>query len=398
MVGSTVVPGHDRSAHERGGSATIAALGLLTITAYGGWYYGFGVLLEPIHRDQGWSPAALGAVFGGAILVNGVGAAFGGRLLDRAGPRRTFLLAMLIGAGGLVAAATQHNVVAFGLCYAVGGGSIGALGFYHVTLAAAARAMPSRGAQAIARLTMIGAFSSLIFLPLTAWLVQATSWRVTLTIDAATVGVSFLLAAMVVPDHRGPTRSPGRGRDVLAQAWRGHSFRRLLLATLLSGAAVDIMLAFQVPIMRAAGLPLAVAAAVAGLRGVAQLLGRVPLGRVLRRVSTRRALAFAHLGAAASALLLLGSGTLPIAICFGLVAGASTGASSPLQGIYTAELVETEHLGLLLGVQQAFYGIAGAAGPIVAGALLTATGSWTTTLVLTAVAFVMAALVLRPVA
>ena len=245
---------------------------------------------------------------------------------------------------------------------------------------------------------MIGAFSSLTFLPLTAWLVQATSWRVTLTIDAATVGVSFLLAAMVVPDHRGPTRSPGRGRDVLAQAWRGHSFRRLLLATLLSGAAVDIMLAFQVPIMRAAGLPLAVAAAVAGLRGVAQLLGRVPLGRVLRRVSARRALAFAHLGAAASALLLLGSGTLPIAICFGLVAGASTGASSPLQGIYTAELVETEHLGLLLGVQQAFYGIAGAAGPIVAGALLTATGSWTTTLVLTAVAFVMAALVLRPVA
>jgi MFS family permease len=96
--------------------------------------------------------------------------------------------------------------------------------------------------------------------------------------------------------------------------------------------------------------------------------------------------------------LLLGSGALPIAICFGLVAGTSTGASSPLQGIYTAELVETEHLGLLLGVQQAFYGIAGAFGPIVAGALLTATGSWTSTLVLTAVAFASAALILGPVA
>jgi predicted MFS family arabinose efflux permease len=317
----------DRLTDERGGSATIAVLGLLTITAYGGWYYGFGVLLEPIHRDEGWSPAALGAVFGAAILVNGVGAAFGGRLLDRAGPRTTFLVAALIGVGGLVAAAMQHNVVAFALCYAIGGGSIGALGFYHVTLAAAARATPSRGTQAIARLTMIGAFSSLIFLPLTAWLVQVTSWRVTLTIDAATVGVSFVLAAMVVPDHRGPTRSPGRGRDALAQAWRGHPFRRLLLATLLAGAAADIMLAFQVPIMRSAGLPLAAAAAVAGMRGVAQLLGRVPLGRVLRVVPARQALALAHLGAAASALLLLGSGALPIAICFGLVAGTSTGAS-----------------------------------------------------------------------
>jgi MFS family permease len=80
----------------------------------------------------------------------------------------------------------------------------------------------------------------------------------------------------------------------------------------------------------------------------------------------------------------------------GLFSGPSPGAGSPLQGIYTAELVETEHLGLLLGVQQTFYGIAGAAGPIVAGALLTATGSWTSTLVLTAVAFVIAALVLAP--
>ncbi|MGZ4761245.1 MAG: MFS transporter [Ilumatobacteraceae bacterium] len=379
---------------ERSGMATIAVLGLLTITAYGGWYYGFGVLLDPIHRDEGWSPAALGTVFGAAILVNGLGAALGGRLLDRAGPRRTFLLAVVIGGGGLALAALQHNVIGFGLCYALGGGSIGALGFYHITQAAAARAVPGRGPQAIRRLTMIGAFSSLIFLPLTAWLVQMISWRATLVIDAAAVGVSFLLAAMVVPDHRGPTRSPGRGRDVFAQAWRGHPFRRLLLATLLSGAAVDIMLAFQVPIMRSAGLPLAAAATVAGLRGVSQLFGRVPLGLVLRRVRARHALALAHLGAAVSAILLLGSGALPIAICYGLVAGASTGAGSPLQGIYTTELVEAEHLGLLLGVQQAFYGIAGAIGPIVAGTLLTATGSWTTTLLLTAGAFTMAALAL----
>ncbi|MGZ4739764.1 MAG: MFS transporter, partial [Ilumatobacteraceae bacterium] len=162
----------------------------------------------------------------------------------------------------------------------------------------------------------------------------------------------------------------------------------------LSGAAVDIMLAFQVPIMRSAGLPLAAAATVAGLRGVSQLFGRVPLGLVLRRVRARQALALAHLGAAVSAILLLGSGALLIAICYGLVAGASTGAGSPLQGIYTTELVEAEHLGLLLGVQQAFYGVAGAIGPIVAGTLLTATGSWTTTLLLTAGAFTMAALAL----
>ena len=50
-------------------------LGWLTIVAYGSWYYGFGVLIDAIRRDEGWSIAALGTVFGATILINGVGAA-----------------------------------------------------------------------------------------------------------------------------------------------------------------------------------------------------------------------------------------------------------------------------------------------------------------------------------
>jgi len=147
---------------------------------------------------------------------------------------------------------------------------------------------------------------------------------------------------------------------------------------LLSGAAADIMLAFQVPIMRAAGLSLAAAATVAGLRGFAQLGGRIPLGLLLRRTPARTALAGANLLAAMSSLLLLASG-----------------ASSPLQGIYTAELVDEHDLGLVLGVQQSLWGIAGAAGPIVVGALLAATDSWVPAVVLTTLGFAGAAFMLR---
>jgi len=143
-----------------GGRRAIASLGLLTIVAYGSWYYGFGVLLDPIHQSEHWSRGALGGVFGAAILVNGIGAALGGRLLDANGPRQTFLLAALLGAGGLRAASAQHSLVGFGLAYAAGGGGIGALGFYHVTQAAAARTTPARSSQAIARLTIIGALPS----------------------------------------------------------------------------------------------------------------------------------------------------------------------------------------------------------------------------------------------
>ena len=93
-------------------------------------------------------------------------------------------------------------MLGFGACYAIGGGSIGALGFYHVSQAAAARAAePKRRSRAIARLTMLGALSSPIFLPLTAWLVQAMTRRTTVLFDAAAVALAFLAAAALVPDH-----------------------------------------------------------------------------------------------------------------------------------------------------------------------------------------------------
>lgn len=169
-------------------------------------------------------------MFGATILVNGMGAALGGRLLDRAGPRVAFLLGGVFGGSGLALASIQHTVLGFGACYALGGGSIGALGFYHVTQAAAARAAPSHGrSQAIARLTMLGALASPIFLPLTALLVQTTTWRTTILVDAAAITLAFLLAAALVPDHRAATRPAGSGGTAFTHAWRGQAFRRLLI-------------------------------------------------------------------------------------------------------------------------------------------------------------------------
>jgi hypothetical protein len=69
------------------------------------------------------------------------------------------------------------------------------------------------------------------------------------------------------------------------------------------------------------------------LRGFAQFVGRLPLGLLLCIMPARLALASANLVAAAAALLLLLSGTVPLAVAYSLLAGAATGASSPLQGI-----------------------------------------------------------------
>ena len=49
--------------------APVSLLGLLTIVGYGSWYYAFGVLLEPILDDTGWSERWLVSSFSTTGLV-----------------------------------------------------------------------------------------------------------------------------------------------------------------------------------------------------------------------------------------------------------------------------------------------------------------------------------------
>jgi len=87
------------------GWAGIVTLGMLTITTYGSWFYGFGVLIGPIGDDMGWSTTTLGLTYGSAMVLSGLGAFVGGRMLDRFGGTGPFLLHAVAG-GSLLLAAT----------------------------------------------------------------------------------------------------------------------------------------------------------------------------------------------------------------------------------------------------------------------------------------------------
>src|ERR1700752_1573374 len=75
----------------------------------------------------------------------------------------------------------------------------------------------------------------------------------------------------------GPAAHPPVGvADALRDAWHTPGFPRWVLGALISGAAVDVILVYRVPVMIAAGLPIGAAATIGGIRGFAQLGGRGP--------------------------------------------------------------------------------------------------------------------------
>jgi MFS family permease len=348
----------------------------VTICTYGCWFYSFGVLLDPIIADTGWSETTLAASFSAGTVLIGAGSMVGGRLIDRLGTRAPFLAAAAVGAISFGMASTADDQLVFAGASAVGMGTFGALTFYHVTMTAAVRAAPADPSRAIAVLTIWGAFASAIYLPTAAWLVDNHGWRLAMRWLVLPAVVGLVLSAVVAPIAAEP--DPDRNRPSLlsiAAATVDRPGRRAYTgAVALSGIAISTLLVYQVPLMVSAGLPLTTAATMAGVRGFAQLGGRLPLTPLLRLVGSRVALMLAFGAIALSIGILTVAGSVPIALLFAITAGFGIGAHSPLHGIYAQELFDRRTLGATLGLYSSVMMFSGAIGPVGAGWLAEATG------------------------
>lgn len=373
----------------------IAVLGIITIAVYGSWFYSFGVLLDPITNDTGWSEPAVAAVFSTSSLIAGVGAVAGGWLLDRWGSRVVFALAAVVGAGALVAAAGATTTATFGVFGAVGGGVLASLGFYHVTQTVAVRLSPGSEDRSIAVLTIWGAFASAIYIPLTAWLVTQYDWRVTLRILGISTAVA-LLAGVLSTDTRQRLgrEQPSVFRDVGSSVRSGEAVR-FMVSQALAGIGVGTILVYQVPAMTAAGLALGVASFWAGFRGFAQLGGRLPLMWMVRRFGVARSLRFAYAAIAVGSLALAFSGNQAMAAAYAVFAGFGIGAVSPLVGMHSKNVFGEASLGTAMGVVSLVFHVANAAGPLGAAWIADSTGSRALPVAISAALLLVAALVVR---
>lgn len=373
----------------------LGLLGWITITVYGCWYYTFGAILDSIIADTGWSEAGLTAAFAIGGLITGIGALWGGWLLDRIGSRLVFGIGAVAGFVAFQAAAAAPHLIVFSATSVVGGGLLGAMGFYHVTQAVAVRISPAAAHRAIAIVTMWGAFASAIYLPLAAWLVADHGWRFTLRVTTSSAAIVLLLGAVLItPESSRSSASPAHG--LFGAALRNPTAVRFLAGVALAGVAISIVLVYQIPAMTAAGLSLSAAASVAGMRGVMQLAGRLPIMRVVAVLGTARSLRGALLLLAASIALLPFSSTLAVAVAFAVAAGVAIGAYSPLQGMQATEEFHSSILGSALGVVAFTFALGGAAGPLLGGFLAESTGSRVWPVISAAVAAALAALLIRP--
>jgi predicted MFS family arabinose efflux permease len=359
----------------------VGALGATTIISYGTTQYLFSLLLEPVRAEFGVSRATLGFAYAAGTLVAGVAGVLLGPILDRWGARVLLACGSLVSAATLIGIARAGDAAFFVATWAVGTGTAAALTWYPVSFTVIANWFDQDRPRALARLTFAGALSSTIFYPLAGTLIAQFGWRgAVLILAAIQLAVAFPLHVAFVrrrpedlglhPDGAAEASDwhPGSGTNA-RRAVRSAAFW-LVTAALACGAfASTAVLVVHVAFLVARGYPAAQASFIAGILGLAYLVGRWLFGWLAPHVSLTRLLAGALALAGAAVATLAGERGLGWVLAYVLVFGVAYGALAPLRGALVAALFGRRAYGTIIAAQGVVIAVAAAAGPFALGAV-----------------------------
>jgi MFS family permease len=375
-------------------------LGWTTIGAYGVGFYAFGVLIEPIHLDTGWSRGVLSAAFSVSALAGAVGAPIAGRSIDRFGGAPALVGATFLGGGLLYLAAEAQTETMFVLAWGAGSGLISAGAFYNVTMPMTASRYPQQRPLAFSVLTFVGGLASPIYFPLTAFFISQWGWRVATQLLVATLPLTVLPAAFLRRGGEGAATGSEdgdeqtRGYASVGEAYRSRRVLQMLATFALGAMAFTALQVHQVPIMTATGMTLGAAASAAAIRGLLSLPGRALLSVLVGRLGILRALVSVQGAMALGIVALLAAGPFALVATYVLLTGLAFGTITPLNGLYAIEVYGERRMGTLLGLQRLVVGPAAALGPILVGLSADASGNYAAGMAAMLVATVAAVLLL----
>ena len=354
----------------------VCAVGLSQIISWGTTLYLLGVMGQPIATETGWSRTA---VFGGltlGLIVSGVTSTWMGRLIDRVGARLVMTAGAVLAALGLVLLSLARDPYSYFAIWALLGLAM-RMTLYDAAFAAMVQVTPARGRRAISYLTLFGGFASTVFWPIAYWLEGSLGWRATVVVFAL---INLLLVAPLnwfglarrepaVPQPAAPSATAAKPVAVPQTVALSAAERRIAIALFMivmsATAFVFGVVANHLPgLMTANGIALGTAVALASLKGVAQVGGRVWEIVFASHLSPLTVGRISIALMPVSFLILMASGaSFTIAVIFILVLGASNGLVTIVRGAVPLHLFGTEGYGAILGLLATPYLILNAVAP-----------------------------------
>jgi MFS family permease len=387
--------------------------GFLTSFIGIGVRYSYGVFLKSIQVDFGMSRGATSGIFSIYMLLCCVIAVAGGWAMDRYGPRKVgILMGTFTGLSLLLtgqARAPWQLLITYSLLFSLGTGAV-----YTVVNSTASRWFVKKRGFVVGITSSGGGVGAIIIAPFATLLISRLDWRATFVVMGFISWFSMVaLSILLVKDPQDIGCLPDGGESgllkgvipkkednpeptdlTLIQACGMQQFWLLGFAWLLVSLSLHMVFIHIIPHAVDRGISPMDAAFILSLTGLANLPGRLVLGR-LSDVMGRKALAImCTLVQFAVVLSLVWINGLCMLYLFAIAFGFLWGGSGAMITVLIADLFGTRSLGAIMGMLSAGWSIGAAIGPAIGGYIFDVSGRYYGAFGIGAAAFLTAACLL----
>jgi MFS family permease len=330
--------------------------------------YSFGAFFESITAEFGAGSGATALVFSITISLSFALGPFTGALADRLGPRPVLLLGAAALTIGLLITSQATSIVMAYLSYGIGVGVAIACGYVPMVATVGGWFVERRALALGMSVAGIG-LGTLIGSPLSAALIDASSWQTTFVIYALVGGA--LLCGCAVVARPGPAAAPSPGLRSFRELMGIRDFATLYLASLSVTFGLFVPFVFLASYAEDRGAAPVAAATLVGVIGGASVIGRLGLGSLADRVGPVRLFRHAFFTMAASHLIwLVADDRYGVLVVYAAVLGIGYGGFIAISPAVVAVRFGLEGLGGVLGTLYTSAAIGSLAGPPLAGVLI----------------------------
>lgn len=373
------------------GWVIVVTLAITETISWGILYYTFAVVLPATEHELHWSRVAVTGAFSLALLASGVAAPLVGRWLDQRGPRLLMTMGSCVATGLVVAWSQVERLTTFYLVWIGIGITMATLLYEPAFVVVNAWFVRQRG-RALAVVTFVAAFASVIFIPLATELSGQLGWRAAILVFAIVLGVGTIPLHLLVLRRRpadlglqldGDPIAPEGQRQRQSQrnvsvrvALQNRTFWWLTTGFTLTTLAAISITVHLIPYLLDRGYDARFTALAASVIGAMKFPGRLVFAPLERRMPHRYLAALLVLLQGIAVLVLMMVPGAAGVLCGAALFGAASGAGTLARPALLAEYYGAAHYGSINGVLAFFLAGAQALAPVGAGALYSLFGGY----------------------
>jgi len=354
--------------------------GAAVVTLSMGIRHGFGLWLQPITMDRGWTRETFAFALAVQNIAWGLAGPFAGMLADRFGAFRVLVFGALAYALGLVGMALSTSGLAFtgstglligiaqsGTTYAIVYGVIGR------------NVAPERRSWAMGITAAAGSFGQFLMVPVENWLIGSWGWQSALLVLGC-AALAIVPLAFGLHEPRGTTQAGAHHQSIgsaLKEAFAYPSFRWLTAGYFVCGFQVVFIGVHLPSYLKDQGLTPDVATTALALVGLFNVFGTYTAGVLGQRLAKRHILSAIYLARSVVITVFLLVPVSPASVyVFASVMGFLWLSTVPPTNAVVAQIFGVQYMSMLGGIVFLSHQVGSFMGAWLGGRLYGLTGSY----------------------